>query len=426
MNRPDEFSGKRAVMLVWNGFVHDARVTREAETLVEAGMNTLVISILSADRPVVNEVTARGVQVHRVSGGDYWLARLPLAPRIAYLWLSADDVDRGASIQRRLARRARWWELDKKAAMLLGILIGNLQMVVRTIRFCPDVLHANDVNTLIPGWMAANCVGASLVYDAHEISADREGYAGRAWLVRLLEKHLGGGASGRITTTQTRADWFASNYGFSNVAVVQNRPILSEVHGDRIRERLTVPDDSVVFLYQGGLQPGRGLHNLVEAVRAVERAHLVFIGDGLQRESLQAAVAAAAIDDRVHFVGQVALDELACWTASADVGMQTLRNTCLNHYSTDSNKLFEYVMGGLPVIASDFPEIRRVVETYQVGELVDPASVEEVAAAMQRLIEDEDRRDQLSANAVASRRSLDWHSQVPAFIEVYRKALADV
>lgn len=409
-------------MLVWNGFVHDARVTREAETLVRAGMDTLVISLLSPARPVADETTPVGVKVHRVSRQNRWLTRLLLAPRICWLWLTASEPDRSAAVRRGLGRRSRWWELDMKGAMALEVLTGNLQMLAQALRFKPDVVHANDVNTLIPGWLAARLAGARLVYDAHEISADREGYAGRVWLVRLVEKRFGSGARGRVTTTKTRADWFLSNYGYPHMGVVQNRPDFSDVTSDRIREQLGVTADEVVFLYQGGLQPGRGLHNLVAAIRQVPSARLVFVGDGRQRQSLQEA--AADLSDRVHFVGQVPLDELPYWTASADVGMQTLRNTCLNHYSTDSNKLFEYVMGGLPVIASDFPEIRQVVERYGVGELVDPDSVAAIEAAMRRLAEDGALRERLAANAVAARRSLDWQSQVPAFLEVYQQAMA--
>jgi len=158
-------------------------------------------------------------------------------------------------------------------------------------------------------------------------------------------------------------------------------------------------------------------------VRLVPDVALVFVGDGRQRQSLEAA--ASDIRERVHFVGQVPLVELPAWTASADVGVQTLRNTCLNHYSTDSNKLFEYVMGGLPVIASDFPEIRAIVTGFELGVLVDPDSVQEISQAIAGLVEYPARLEQLRANALKARGSLDWRSQVPAFLAVYTGAMTD-
>jgi glycosyltransferase involved in cell wall biosynthesis len=410
-------------MLVWNGFVFDARVTREAETLVGAGVSVRVICVLTDQRPIAEETTAGGVQVVRVSRRVRWLSRLLLAPRVLLYFLleRLQGRESRSLLREAFESRAAWWELDRKLAMACELLAGNIRMMIAAVEFEPDFVHANDVNTLVPGWIAAIWASAHLVYDAHEISADREGYRGRIWLVKLVEKHLGGSASGRMTTTRTRADWFMKNYGYPNMGVVQNRPQYSEVKADRIRTTYQIPADKLVVLYQGGLQPGRGLHNLIKAVRAVPHAHLVFVGDGRQRASLEAA--AADLKDRVHFVGQVPLSELPEWTASADVGMQTLRNTCLNHYSTDSNKLFEYVMGGLAVIASDFPEIRLIVTEFDLGILVDPDDVGELSEAIAKFAADRESLRRFRMHAQESRGQLDWQSQVPSFLSVYRLAL---
>ncbi len=415
--------GRRVSMLVWNGFVYDARVTREAETLVGEGLHVQVTCVRTEESLPADEVTPGGVEVHRVSRRNRWLTMILLAPRglayVAVAWLKGRE--RRSLLRESFARRARWWELDRKLAMALELLVGNLRMFRAALSYRPDFVHANDVNTLFPGWLAARLADASLIYDAHEISADREGYYGRIWLVRLAEKYLGGQARGRITTTQARADWFVKNYGYEQISVVQNRPILSVSEGNRIRELLPIQPEHTVVLYQGGLQAGRGLHNLIEAIRSVPGAELVFVGDGRQRASLEAA--AADISDRVHFVGQVPLSELPTWTASADIGMQTLRNTCLNHYTTDSNKLFEYVMGGLAVVASDFPEIRGVVNDYDLGILVDPDDVKQISEAIALLASEPIVRKRYQQNAINAREQLDWGSQVHSFLSVYAQAV---
>jgi glycosyltransferase involved in cell wall biosynthesis len=306
---------------------------------------------------------------------------------------------------------------------LLEELGVNWRMYRSARAFSPDVIHAHDVNTLAPAWLAARMAGARLVYDAHEISADREGYDGRIWLVKLVERWLGNRAQGRITTTQARADWFMSAYHYPEVTVLQNRPVRNIADGSNlIRERFDIPADQPLVLYQGGLQWGRGLSNLLEAMRGLPRGHLVFVGDGVQRAALEQA--AADMADRVHFVGQVPLAELPAWTASADIGVQTLRNTCLNHYTTDSNKLFEYVMGGLPVVASDFPEIRTVVTADDLGVLVDPDDVESIRGALGRLLDDEPYRQRLADNARRAREHLDWTSQAPKLLDLYRAVVS--
>ena len=126
------------------------------------------------------------------------------------------------------------------------------------------------------------------------------------------------------------------------------------------------------------------------AMPGLPPCHLVYIGGGRLLAPLKGMAAARGLGGCVHFLPTVPLAELLAWTASADIGVQPIRNTCLNHLSTDSNKLFEYAMAGLPVVASDFPEIRRVVEAHDIGLLFDPETPGELAGALGRLIADGD------------------------------------
>lgn len=408
----------RVAMLVWNGFVSDARVLREAESLARNGMELSIVAIRTAARDVADERVAAGIRVCRVSRRAGWLGRLIMLPRNGF------RLARMQFAAKRTSRLdpPRWWELDRRLVLLVSELAVNFRMVRQATSFRPDVVHAHDVNTLFPAWLVARRCGAKLVYDAHEISADREGYHGRIWLVKLVERLLGRAADGRVTTTQARADWFRKEYGYPDMVVLQNRPVKRIVERtDRIRRTFGIPADRPVVLYQGGLQWGRGLRNLLEAVRELPEVHLAFVGDGVQRMSLEAQ--AADISDRVHFTGLVPLDELPEWTASADVGVQCLRNTCLNHYTTDSNKLFEYVMAGLPVVASDFPEIRQIVDKYQLGILVDPHSVQAIKDALRRILDNATLRNLFAVNARRARDELDWASQETNLLTLYQHIL---
>ena len=387
--RVDWLQGKRVAILVWNGFTHDARVLRESESVARQGAEVRVICLLAKEHLPEYQVLESGIGVQRVRT-DTWLSRLigRFAPRLE---------------------------------TLLEEVTGTLRMTFAAIGFRPDIVHGNDVNTLIPAWAGSRFRHAGFIYDAHEISADREGYRNRVPLVQFLERNLGGRADAWMTTTRMRAEWFEENYGVTVVHVVQNRPQPSAHRSRLIREKLNIADSDVVALYQGGLQPGRGLRNLVRASAGVEGLCLVMIGDGPLRSELEQIATEA--EAPVLFVGQVDLDQLPLWTASSDVGMQVLRNTCLNHYTTDSNKLFEYAMGGLAVVASDFPEIRAVVEAYDIGLLIDPERIEEIHLAMSRLTIDVELRDRFKRNAVHSRDHLDWYSQEPELFAAYGLAL---
>ena len=130
------------------------------------------------------------------------------------------------------------------------------------------------------------------------------------------------------------------------------------------------------------------------------------------------------IEERVRFIPTVPLSELLHYTASADIGVQPIENTCLNHFSTDSNKLFEYVQAGLPVIASDLPEIRRVVNEHELGVLVPAGDSPALAAAINELVRDPAKRAKFSDNAKRAAEALSWEAQEHELGSLYRHVLA--
>ena len=89
---------------------------------------------------------------------------------------------------------------------------------------------------------------------------------------------------------------------------------------------------------------------------------MVFIGDGRIKPELQQMVKDMKLEDRVKFIPKVPVQDLIHYTKNAYLGFQLLNNVCFNHYSASSNKLFEYMMSGVPVVACSFPEIQGVVE----------------------------------------------------------------
>jgi len=293
------------------------------------------------------------------------------------------------------------------------------------VRSRADVVHAHDVNTLPTAWLAAVLTRSPLVYDAHEISTDREGYASFRSLVGWVEKRLMPRAAGTITTTDTRAKFFARAYGIPRPLVLQNRPRLTVVeHSQMIREELQLDKPWPIVLYQGGLQQGRGLERLVDVAAQVENAYFVFIGGGRLENELKDRARSLQLESRVHFIPTVALQKLPHYTASADIGVQPIENTCLNHFSTDSNKLFEYVVAGLPVVASSLPEIRKVVRKHDLGLLVQPGNTGELVAALQKLVADSALREHYHSNASRAAKQLNWEEQEHGLVKLYENLLS--
>lgn len=391
---------RHITMLVWNTFLNDARVRNEAESLVRAGYRVTVHALHAPGITAKSEVVGSGIQVERLGGRQ---GKRQLRP--------------GAS---GLASQSRFASLGIAAARLTT----HLALLRALVRCKPDAIHAHDVNVLPTAWLAARIAGVPLVYDAHEISTHREGYKAFRGLVGWLEKKIMPRAAGTITTTDARAKFFARAYRIPRPLVLQNRPrLIRTMRSNRIREDLRLTEPWPIVLYQGGLQPGRGLTRLVQAAAQVPDAYFVFIGGGRQSAELHTLTESLGLRERVRFIPTVPLAELPSYTASADIGVQPIENTCLNHFTTDSNKLFEYVIAGLPVVASRLPEIRKVVEIFDLGLLVTPGDTDSLVDALRRLVADGDLRVSYARNAVHAAQHLNWEAQEAALVELYARVL---
>ncbi|WP_247620063.1 glycosyltransferase family 4 protein [Chromohalobacter moromii] len=399
-------------MIVWNEFLNDARVTKEAETLQEQGHQVIVHALHTPGRTQETEALESGVKVVRVARSPFWRLRKGKAQQ-ATSKTASKAQPKGPLPSMRPHRQL---------LRLMARLWTHAQLVYQLVKSRPDVVHAHDVNVLPTAWLAATLTRAPLVYDAHEISTDREGYAAFKGLVAWFERRIMPRAAGTITTTDARAKFFARAYGVERPVVLQNRPRLTVVaRNDRIREELGLTQPWPIVLYQGGIQQGRGLPRLVEAAASVPDAYFVFIGGGRQERELYELREKLGLEDRVHFIPTVALSELPHYTASADIGVQPIENTCLNHFTTDSNKLLEYVIAGLPVVASDMPEIRKVVRQHELGLLIEPGNTKALAEAIQALVNDPAKRATYAGNAREAAQTLNWEDQEHLLVSLYRK-----
>lgn len=400
-------------MVVWNDFRNDARVLKEAQTLQAVGYQVTVFALHTPGLTPLQEVLGTGVRVLRIARSPLWKWRKQKAIKLHKQTELLNN--------KKASRAGRIVKYVQQLLRIVARIWSHLVLLIKMVRSAPDIIHAHDVNTLPLAWLVSIVSRSPLVYDAHEISTGREGYASFRTLVWCIEKYLMPHVAGAITTTDTRAKYFARAYGIQRPLVLQNRPRFSDVsRTQRIRQELKLDQPWPIVLYQGGLQQGRGLERLVEAASMVENAYFVFVGGGRLEAMLKDRVQSLMLDKRAHFIPTVALDELLNYTASADIGVQPIENTCLNHFSTDSNKLFEYVQAGLPVIASDLPEIRRIVKEHDLGLLVPEGDTNALAKAINELVQDTVKRNWYSKNCQKAARFLTWEAQEHALINLYR------
>ena len=390
-------------MIVWNDFRHDARVLKEAQTLTAAGYDVTVFALHTPGVTCAAEVLDGGVKVRRVLRNPFW--PFPSVPALRKIRVTP-------------FRRS----LPGLILLVLSRIMTHLLIIVRVVCIRPNIIHSHDVNTLPTAWLSCVFARADLVYDAHEISTDREGYGKLRGLVWHVEKRLMPRAAATITTTESRAKHFAYAYGIKRPVVIQNRPRYQvPLKSDLLRRTCSLNEDWPVMIYQGGLQSGRGLERLVDAMCEVEAMYLVFVGGGRLEGALRRKVAQAGLEDRIRFIPTVDLDQLPAYTASADIGVHPLENTCLNHYTTDSNKLFEYMMAGLAVVISDMPEIRSIIDRFKFGVLVPPGDTDRLVQAIKTMRDNEGLRQACSNNALGASNLVSWEQQEHVLLSLYKE-----
>ncbi len=418
-------------MFVWNHFTNDARVLRECTALSEKGYSVDLICIEDPSDTSLSNYEERNEHFHvyrvkrypvlldvykyivTMSKKHLWFMLL-VGIMAAFLIYIMPLVSITAIILSAIILKTR----------LKGVIIkGNIiiRMILRGFRNKYAIYHSNDLNTLPQGYICSKWrwKKRKLIYDSHEVQTSRTGYDSpiygkmESWLLRRVDS--------MIVENHTRAKYNEELYGLYP-HVVHNYPFINTIPLEEkvdLHQILGLPRDEKILLYQGGIQTGRGLDKLIEAAPFIKEGVIVLIGDGKIKEQLVKKVNELQLEEKVKFLPKVPLSDLPKYTLNAYLGFQILNNVCFNHYSASSNKLFEYLQANVPVVACSFPEIRRVVEGDHVGICIDSHNPQQIAEAVNLLIENTQLRDAYSANARKASKKYNWELEKETFISVY-------
>lgn len=324
-----DLKGKRIAMAVTNDLVTDQRVHRACMALVEAGaIVTLTGRLLSNSQPVQRPYQTRRIKLM----------------------------------------------FNKKAVFYAEF---NLRLLLWLLRCHADLLYANDTDTLPAVFLAARLRRKPIFFDAHEMFPEVPELVERPrvkafwqgiedWLLPRLKSHRPGAAC--CTVCRSIADIYGERYGLG-MQVVRNVPIpydrkaiapaeIEGLHGRRL------------LLYQGAVNMGRGLEWLIDAMPLLDDCLMLIVGAGDILGDIRRRVEERGVSDRVRVTGRMPLEELRRYTVCADLGLSLLENKGKNYYYSLPNRIPDFVQANVPVLATDFPEIRREVTHYGIGTLV--------------------------------------------------------
>jgi glycosyltransferase involved in cell wall biosynthesis len=291
-----------------------------------------------------------------------------------------------------------------------------------------DILVANDLDTLLANFLASKFKRRSeLVYDSHEFFTEVPELVSRPkvrgiWL--RIEKWIFPKLKKVYTVNGSIAASYKERYG-KDLEVVRNISPLWNPERKLSKKELGLPEDRFLIILQGaGINVDRGAEEAVEAMKDLENSVLLIVGDGDIVPQLKKNVKEYDLQDKVLFYGKRPYSELMQFTANADIGLTLDKPSNLNYRFSLPNKVFDYIHANTPVICTDLPEVRKVVEGHKVGIVLEEFTPKTLAAAIEELKSDPKRLEKLRQNCQRAAQQESWEGECETLRKIYPKVEA--
>lgn len=367
-----------------NNFQNDSRVLKENISLKNAGYDVKVVAL--HEESLKEFETIQEIPVHRVK------------------------------------LRSRGWSKQK-----LVQLLKYFEFIYRVVKEykSSDILHCNDLNTLPIGVIVKKFYNKNIkiVYDSHEYQAHRTGISKTmSRLSFYLERLLLPYCDKVIVVSESIAKGYVEDYNIDKPFVVLNTPNFTKVKtSEYFRKKYDIKKEEKIFLYQGKLSKHRGIEKIVEVFKIMpQNYHLVLMGYG---EELKKFL--EKIDyPNIHIHEAVAPYKILEYTSSADYGIALIEPISLSYEYCLPNKLFEYTMVSKPVVVTSSVEMKRFVETNDIGISID--FDDSINALKERLIEFASMPNERYLNNLQKTAlKYNWENQEKILLDLYKDLYAN-
>ncbi|AZA91694.1 N-acetyl-alpha-D-glucosaminyl L-malate synthase BshA [Chryseobacterium nakagawai] len=277
------------------------------------------------------------------------------------------------------------------------------------------ILHANDIDALYPNYLIAKKLNIPLVFDSHEIFSEMPAVQGKMSqkLWRYVEKTVIPELRLMITASGSYAKWFQKKYGI-NPVVIQNAP-------KKLGPIAAIPENNPkILLYQGAINPFRGIDKVILAMHHIDHVRLKIAGDGPRKKEYEELVISERLQHKVEFLGKLKPEELRKVTVTADCGMSIEENGGDSYLYSLPNKVLDCIQAKVPLILSNLPELKNIKDQFDVGELIKDHHPENIAAAIQKVLAK--GRVNYQQELEKASEVLCWENEEIKLLEVFRKA----
>ena len=379
---------KNVVHIVLNHFTNDSRVIRECKSLVNKGYSVTVIAL--------------------------WAEGLKL-----------EESNNGYSVIR-IALTSRPWSKNPILQMIkyLEFLIRSL-FIIKKIK--PNICHGHDPDALLIGYIYKLLWKSKLIYDSHELWAYSMHMSLKNGILfkigGVIEKRLIVRADAVITVSDSIAKIIKVDNQLNKVIVIRNIPENIHLTSIPSREQLKFPNVRNILIYVGKIANGRGLGIIINILKNIDNnIGLVVLGvDSHYKNDLIQLVNDYDLNTRVKFINAVKSDEVIAMCSLADAGIAPIENICKSYYYSLPNKVFEYIQAGIPVLCSDFPEMKSIINQYSVGEVFninDPVSIQQT---INNYFKSPDKISIYKSNCLKTSKIINWKNEEKKLFNLYKR-----
>jgi len=280
-----------------------------------------------------------------------------------------------------------------------------------------SLLFANDLDTLLPNFLAAKISHTPLVYDSHEYFTEVPELQNRSFVKSFWEKleaWLFPRLHNVITVNDKLAEIYSKKYNV-HVTTIRNVPSLIPAESLKTVEKTVEKshkESKQILIYQGALNLGRGVELLIDCMVFLPDVELLIAGQGDISEELKMRVQNRNLSDSIHFLGRVNPKELKKLTQNASIGFSLEEDLGLNYRYALPNKIFDYIHAGIPVIVSDLPIMSKLVLETGIGEVLKERSPRALANLVREVLL---KKRSYKKNLYKAVRKFNWNEEKKVF-----------
>jgi glycosyltransferase involved in cell wall biosynthesis len=287
----------------------------------------------------------------------------------------------------------------------------NIRLFFLLLFIKADIFLANDLDTLLANFLVSKIRHRKIIYDSHEYFTEVPELNGRIitkkiWLA--IEKLILPKIKFSYTVSESIANIYNEKYKM-NMKVIRNLPVIAK--NTEEPEFISIPENKKIIIYQGVLNIGRGIENVMEAMQFIDGAIFLIVGDGDIKNELEDLAFKLKVDNKVIFLGKVPFEQLQSITRKANIGISLEQNVSLNYYYSLPNKIFDYIHSNVPVLVSDLPEIVKIVKKYEIGIVVDNFDGAFLSVQIKEMLENKEKIREWKNNMITASEELCWENE---------------